>query len=169
MTTGFKCPRMGYGIPPFMTIKQWNSGLPHFRILLICLPIMMGISCYFMKQTWGRVTIIGVCHGLWRLWTLKPAFRTRNLGSLHRSFLKWFIPSLPEPSRGSGLGGRIVSDGGWGNQSGRLSNQLLGWFFLRMSSTEKTDTISWKILKSNIPNPLDSGDQFPPDKSLAKP
>jgi hypothetical protein len=28
--------------------------------------------------------------------------------------------------RGSGLGGRIVSDGGWGNQSGRLSNQLLG-------------------------------------------
>lgn len=98
MTTGFKCPRMGYGIPPFMTIKQWNSGLPHFRILLICLPIMMGISCYFMKQTWGRVTIIGVCHGLWRLWTLKPAFRTWNLGSLHRSFLKWFIPSLPEPS-----------------------------------------------------------------------
>ena len=30
-------------------------------------------------------------------------------------------------------------------------------------------TNSWKIIKSNIPNPLDSGDQFPPDKSLAKP
>ena len=125
----------------------------------------MGISCYFMKQTWGRVTIIGVCHGLWRLWTLKPAFRTRNLGSLHRSFLKWFIPSLPEPSRGSGLGGRIVGKPIW--QVVESAARVIR--FAYAIHIEKTDTNSWKILKSNIPNPLDSGDQFPPDKSLAKP